>query len=996
MSSEVFDLFLDDDEYLEHYGMPRRSGRYPWGSGGQPFQRSGDFLARVDELKKQKLSEVEIAEALGLSTTTLRVLTSIAGSERRADLVARCKSLKEDGLTNVEIASMLNLKGESTVRSLLNADSESRMKIAEKTAENLRNIVDEKGMIDVGIGVPRELGISQQKMDQALEILRLEGYEVWGGRVQQVTNAGKYTTLKVLCVPGTPNKDIYNYGDIKTLEDYISRDGGDTFEPSFVYPKSLDSSRISVRYAEEGGDKKDGMIELRRGVDDISLGNSNYSQVRILVDGTHYIKGMGVYSDDMPAGIDVIFNTNKNSSVSKLDTLKAIKDDPLNPFGSSIKEHGGQSYYLDANGEKQLSVINKRADEGDWGEWSKELSSQFLSKQPLPLINKQLSLSVNEKKDEFDEITSLTNPTVKRALLISYADDMDAASVHLKAASLPGVQYKVILPISSLKDTEVYAPHLEDGSQVALVRYPHGGTFEIPIVTVNNRNKEGKDILSPNPADAIGINSKVAQRLSGADFDGDTVMVIPITDKTKIKSTPPLKELEGFDPKLNYGPDSVKIIKGEESYFRGDRQYSILKKTSEQAQMGSISNLITDMTLKGATDSEIAKAVKHSMVVIDANKHHLDYRQSEMDNGIKLLKTKYQSQEDEYGREHKGASTLISKAKSEKSIPERKEGAFFAKDTGNKLTLIKGGDGQEDLYFDNLTNKTYSRSERKTLYVDPKTGEKLYHDTNRTYSIAKYKDSTGKTVKASVLIKDGIPMYKGEDGKWTHITDEKVTTHIALIKSTQMAETKDAHTLSSRNPGTPQEEAYANYANTLKALANQARKEILIINDIPYSPSASKTYSEEVISLDYKLNQALLNAPKERHAQTIASSIMTAKKKDNPLMTSEQEKKLRQQEIHRAREKVGAKRSDIRLTAEEWRAIQAGAISSTRLKQIIANSDSEILRQLAMPRASTVLSDSKIRRIMNMSNSGYTTIEIAKALGVSATTVTTYLKGGSN
>lgn len=27
-----------NDNYLEHYGIPRRSGRYPWGSGSRPFQ----------------------------------------------------------------------------------------------------------------------------------------------------------------------------------------------------------------------------------------------------------------------------------------------------------------------------------------------------------------------------------------------------------------------------------------------------------------------------------------------------------------------------------------------------------------------------------------------------------------------------------------------------------------------------------------------------------------------------------------------------------------------------------------------------------------------------------------------------------------------------------------------------------------------------------------------------------------------------------------------
>lgn len=978
----------NNEDELEHYGMPRRSGRYPWGSGDSPYQNSGDFLSRVDDLKKTGLNETSIADALGLSTTQLRAQLSLAKEERRADLISRAKSLKEDGLNNVEIAARMNLRGESSVRSLLNADSEARMKIAEKTAENLRNIVDEKGMVDVGTGVERQLNVSKEKMNQALEILKLEGYEVYGGRVPQATNKGKYTTLKVLCPPGTEHKEIFKYENINSLDDYISRDGGDTFEPSFIYPKSMDSNRIQIRYAEEGGKDKDGVVELRRGVDDLSLGNSNYSQVRILVDDTHYIKGMAVYSDNMPDGVDIIFNTNKKSDVAKMDVLKKIKDDPDNPFGSAIKEHGGQSFYIDENGEKQLSLINKRADEGDWGDWSRELSSQFLSKQPMKLINKQLDLAANDKQDEFDEINSLTNPTVKKALLMSFADDCDAASVHLKAASLPGQTYKVILPLTSIKDTDVYAPHLEDGTQVALVRYPHGGTFEIPILTVNNRNKEGRDILSPNPSDAIGINSKVAERLSGADFDGDTVMVIPLSDKVKIKSTPPLKQLEGFDTKLAYGPDiPVKIINGKEHYFRGGREYSLLKETSTQTQMGVISNLITDMTLKGANDDELARAVKHSMVIIDANKHHLDYKQSEIDNGIKALHRKYQLQVDEDGREHLGASTLISKSKSEKSVPERKEGAFFAKDTGNRLTLI---DKENRLYLDEITKKVYSDREKKTLYIDPVTGEKLYHETNRTFTRAHYRGKDGKLKKASVITKDGKLYYKDEDGKYVQVSDEKLITEPATITSTKMAEVSDARALSS---GTPQEEAYATYANKMKSLANEARKEILIIQDIPYSASARATYADEVSSLDFKLNQALLNAPKERQAQTIAASIIKAKKQADPNMTSDHEKKLRQQELSRARQKVGAKRSDVKLTPKEWEAIQAGAISHTRLEQIIANADLDVLRQLAMPRTSTVLSANKIRRLKSMASAGYTSIEIAKSLGISVSAVSSYLKG---
>lgn len=987
MSEKEKDILTDDEELL-HYGTPRHSGRYPWGSGDSPYQRSSDFLSRVDELKGEGLTESQIAKSFGVSSTRLRALQSLAIAERRSDLYSKVTTLKEEGIGNVEIADRLGLKGESSVRSLLNKEAKARMNISHDLAQNLKKIVDDRGMIDIGVGVPRQLQVTKEKMDQAIEILKLEGYVVHGNRVPQATNKGKYTTLKVLCPPGTPHSAIYNYGEINSVLDITSHDDGKTFEKSFQYPASLDSKRVQIRYSEEGGADKDGVIELRRGVDDISLGTSNYSQVRILVDGTHYLKGMAVYSDDMPDGVDVIFNTNKSKNTPKLETMKTIKDNPDNPFGSTIKETGGQSYWVDDKGEKHLSVINKRSDEGDWGEWSREISAQFLSKQPQKLIDRQINESMQDKIAEFDEINSLTNPTVKKALLLSFADDCDASSVSLKAAGLPGAMYKVILPVNSLKDNEVYAPHLDDGSEVALVRYPHGGTFEIPVLKVNNRNKEGIDIMTAQPSDAIGINSKVAAIMSGADFDGDTVMVIPTNDRIKIKSSPPLKDLEGFDTRLAYGHDDKKIVNGEERYYRGGKEYSILSETRTQIEMGVVSNLITDMTLMGATNDELARAVKHSMVIIDANKHKLDYKQSAVDNGIKALHKKYQSQIDpETGKHHKGAATLISKAKSDEYVGERKLGQYFAKDTGHTLTLI---DPDNKIYLDELTNKFYNEKDKRTRYIDSKTGEKLYTYTNREYMTVIYNTSSGKNKKASVIVKDNDLFYKGEDGKYIKVTDEDIKRHKATMTSTKMAETKDARTLSS---GTPQEEAYAAYANQLKALGNESRKLTLSIVNNPYSPSAKAAYKDEVESLNHKLNIALLNSPKERHAQTIAAANIKLKKQDNPRMTNEEERKLRQQELSRARIKVGASRREIEITQKEWDAIQAGAISTHKLEQIMANANIEVLRKFAMPRSTITLSPAKIRRIENMARSGYTSSEIARALGVSVTTITNTLKG---
>ena len=433
-----------------------------------------------------------------------------------------------------------------------------------------------------------------------IEILKMEGYPVYGRGVAQVTNPGQQTNLKILCPIGTENKEIYDPNKtISSVRDYdqILTEDGTKVRPAFQYPESMDSSRLQIRYAEDGGIHKDGVMEIRRGVEDLSLGESHYAQVRILVDGTHYLKGMAVYSDDLPDGVDVLFNTNKKQGTPVEKVLKPITSDPDNPFGSLIKEHGGQSYYTDKDGNEHLSLINKRAEEGDWGEWSDHLPSQFLSKQSMTLIKKQLSLATADKVAEFDEICSLNNPTVKRVLLKSFADDCDSAAVHLQAAALPRQKYQVILPLTSIKDNEVYAPNYKNGEQVALIRYPHGGTFEIPILTVNNKQAEGKRVLGNTPKDAIGINSKVAERLSGADFDGDTVMVIPTGGKVKITSTPPLKGLEGFDPKASYGPDST------------NTPYKRMSKGQTQNEMGRVSNLITDMTLKGATQDELARAV---------------------------------------------------------------------------------------------------------------------------------------------------------------------------------------------------------------------------------------------------------------------------------------------------------------------------------------------------------------------------------------------------
>ena len=890
------------EDILMHYGVKKRSGRYPWGSGENPYQHSGDFLSRVNELKSQGMSEKQICDALGMKTTDYRMQVRVATHERRALDADRARSLREDGLSLNEIAKVMGYANDSSVRSLLNENTAASKNRAKATAEILKKELEEKGMLDVGAGVERELNVSQNTLKEALFILETEGYNVYGVGIPQVTNVGKQTNTPVLTKPDVAYKDVYaNMGDIQSVGNYHSEDGGLTFN-KLQYPASIDSGRVKVRYGDEGGIDKDGVIEIRRGVEDLNLGNSHYAQVRILVDGTHYLKGMAVYSDDLPDGVDIVFNTNKNSGTPKDKVMKSIKEDPENPFGASIKADG-QSYYIGKDGKQHLSAINKIKEEGDWEKMSKNLSSQFLSKQPLPLIKKQLDLTYKDKAAELDEILEYTNPTVKKKLLQDFADECDGAVVHLQAAALPRQTTQVILPVPKLKDNEIYAPSFRDGETVALVRFPHGGTFEIPVLKVNNKSKAGIDALGKDIIDAVGINKNVADRLSGADFDGDQVVVIPTGGKVKIKSTPALKDLEGFDPKVEYSTEGKTGVK-------------LMTKSETQKQMGMVSNLITDMTLKGASESEIARAVKHSMVVIDAEKHKLDYKQSEKDNGIAELKKKYQGYIDVDGKERGGASTLLSRREQDVRVPERQ------------------GSGR----------------------IDPETGKVTYKESGRTYV-----DKNGKVQTA--------------------------TTKVKLL-----SQVDDVRTLSS---GTPQENAYADYANQMKALANRARKEYITAPRLKYNSSAKTTYQQEVDSLDAKLNDAAKNAPRERRAQAIANSQVKAKTQDNPDMTKAEIKKARQQAINSARASVGASSKDNRIVISdrEWEAIQAGAISDSKLTQILRYTDMDAVKQRAMPRTTTQLSTAKINKAKSMAASGYTVAEIADALGVSRSTVSNYMNG---
>ena len=997
---------LKEEDELMHIGMPRRSGRYPYGSGKDPFQHYTDFLGRIDELKKSGFTYTDengkvwtgdnaVAKSMGLTTTEYRRQVSWANYERRLLNVETAKRLREkEGMGFTEIGREMGVN-ESTVRSWLEPKSEDRMHKAMNTVELLKKHADEKGMIDVNSDVARELGISKERFEMALDYLeKAEGYPVYSGGVPQPTNPGQQTNQRVLCVPGTKHGEIYNYENVKTINEYVSQDGGDTFQKKFNYPSSMDSKRMQIRYNEEGGLERDGIIELRRGVPDLSLGNARYSQVRILVDGTHYMKGMAVYSDDMPDGVDVIFNTNKKVGTPMGDVLKKIKkEDPDNPFGSAIKDadKGGQYWYDDPKtGEKKLGLINKRADEGDWSDWSNTIPSQFLGKQSLHLAKKQLDLAKADKLAEYDEYCKLTNPTVKKHLLEKFADNCDSAAVDLKAAALPGQKYHVIIPVNTLKDNEVYAPNYKDGTKLALIRYPHGGLFEIPILTVNNKNSLANKLLGKDVGDAVGINHKIAEQLSGADFDGDTVMCIPTHDRkgnVRIANKHPLKELEGFDNKLQYGAHDVRVDKnGNNHYFRNGVEYPIMKNTG--TEMGKISNLITDMTLAGASDDKIARAVKHSMVVIDAEKHKLDYKQSYIDNNIDALKKEYQAKDNgRYG----GAATILSRSKGQYSVDKR-QGSYKVNMPDSKdydptrpvgAKLWKTAD---DLYYPDRTRN------KKTGMIEIKTtsGKKITFDPTDKEAYAKY---------APVKKKDpvtGEVYYTDRDGDVTYSLKKRKQ------QSTNMAEHDNAYELVS-TARHPMELVYAEYANSMKALANQARIEMKVTGKIDYSATAKATYKQEVDSLNAKLNDALLNAGRERAALRMANAEVQRnqkkyKEENGTDMKPGDVKKASQRAVTKYRQEVGSvsrRDRNINITDKEWEAIQAGAVSENTLKKILNNTDIDKLRERATPKTYNTLSTAQVNRVKALASSNYTLKEIAEKLGVSTTTVSKALKGAN-
>lgn len=928
------DIFIAHEGKAHDENPPGRgSGRYGWGTGENPHQHQNDWLTAYYHLKQSgKFTEKELANRLGYdSIRQFRARKSIEINNQKSFNIQKANELwnktDKDGnhiYSKSEIARLMGTN-EANIRNWLNPQISKRQEILNNTADQLKKAVEKNDYIDVGSGVARGLRISKETLQSAIEILHeTDGYSTTNVQVPQINNPSQKTSVLVL------HKKDATYPEVAQaalenkvhLLNEVTYDNGKTWR-NIEYPQSIDSKRVYIRYVEDGGKDKDGVIELRRGVEDLDLGQSRYAQVRIAVDNSHYLKGMAIYSDNIPKGYDVVFNTNKSKDeYEKLEVLKEFKKDKKtgetdkdNPFGASLKIVGGQSHYIGKDGKEHLSAINKVNEEGDWEKWSKNVSSQILSKQPLDTVNKQLNQALKKKELEYEEIQQVTNPVVKKALLQSFADDCDSSAVYLKAAAFPRQSSHVILPLTSIKEDEVYAPNYKNGEKVALFRHPHQGTFEIAVLTVNNNNPEGKRIIGSSSSDAIGIHPHVAPILSGADFDGDSVLVIP-TKGLNLKIDKHIKELESFDPNIYAYPKNYPHVKITDSV--------------KNHEMGKITNLITDMTLKGAPLDEVCRATKHALVVIDALKHDLNYKQSYKDNNIEELKKKYQ-QKDEEGK-YGGASTIISRAKSVAYVNDRKQ------PWGDKG-------------------------------INPKTGEKIYQDTGKGYyqrKLVGIDEETGKKI------------YVRTD-KW--IAKQN--------KSTQMEETSDAFMLSS---GHPVENAYATYANNLKALANKARLDSINQENYTYSPSAKKTYAKEVESLDAQLSIAEQNAPRERQAQMLANSRLAILKATNDDLTRDDLKKAGDQFLAQARVRTGAHKTTVKITEDEWKAITAGAISKNKLEAIIRNSDQDRLKQLATPREyATTLTPAKLSMARAMLSSGETWADVASYLGVSPSTLRRHL-----
>lgn len=1028
----------NEDNVLEHVGIPHdgpipHSGRYAWGSGESPYQDEDDKYNPIDtihnEIKKLEAKgitkEKDVCDALSkkygyqISTSEIRKLRAIDKARVDAYNISYAVRLMNKGYTVSSIADKMGVS-EKTVNNYLDPVKQDKYTRLRRTADYLKSIVDETGKpVDVGEGVNNLLECSPEHLQKAVRMLRLEGYNYLRYKIPQLST-GNQTQGVFLYKPDGKmtkaelrqefNKFIENNNYVIPTCNIKEDEKGIKIYEKIGEPISLNPKRLMINYATEdgkGGALKDGVIELRRGVGDLDMNGKNYAQVRILVGKDRYLKGMAVYADDLPEGVDVRFNTNKKEGTPMKDVLKEVKKldydtgIPTDILGSYIRK---QNFYIDKDGKEKQGVLNIVNEQGEsWSTYDNTLASQFLSKQKDTIAEKQLKITIDDKKQLLKEYESLTNPIVKQHYLKEFAEECEKDADYLKAAAFPRQSWNVILPVSSLKDDEIYAPQFKNGEKIALIRYPHGGIFEIPNLTVNNKNKEGIRMIGNDSVDAVGINSKVAAKLSGADFDGDSVLAIPNNDgKIIYKST--LAELKGFDPKDQYPyQPGMKILKGDQ----------------KQREMGIVSNLITDMTIQGASDQEIARAVRHSMVVIDAEKHKLNWQQSYKDNNIAQLKNKWQVQIDDQGNVLKthGAATLISRAKSTIPILEKsshyyideqgnkysyvykkdKDGNYLTDSSGKKI-IKKDKNGEPIRDYERLSGRTLNETKPQTkVYSEknwPPKGIDLnekYRNGNKVYTVKKAEDKNGNTI------------YKVTRKVFVYNDDGTIAQKPATTNITKMRATDDARTLISTS-NTKIERVYADYANELKALSKQALKESESTDKYVYSQSAAQVYKAEADSIKKKLELAGTFKPLERKAQAMANKIYRQMDEQSDTgIDKSNEKKAQNQAVAIARATITASSKDpvklkaskrILLTDKEWEAIQAGAVTKQTVKDVLNNTDKDDLRRRAMPKQKVGMTQSEINRAKRLLDQGYTMSEVAQHLGYSVSKIEKNLKEG--
>lgn len=323
----TYECMVAMDE-LEHYGTPRHSGRYPWGSGDNPYQRQKSFYGAYQDLLKKGMKPTEIAKAFDMNTSQLRAKVSNTKIEMRAAERAELQRLVDKGMSLSSAAKQLDIPW-STAKNMLSDDYDRKQRITNACANTLKEQVEEKKYLDITSGIEHQLGVSSTKLNNTVALLKEQGYKVNYIKVEQM-GTGKFTTMKVLTKEDVPYAEIAAHKDeIRPVSDVYTEDGGESWR-KIEAPRPIPASEIEINYTKDGkgGVEKDGLIELRRGVDELSLGKASYAQVRIAVqqegddehpNGTHYMKGMAVYSDDLPDGVNVRYNTNKAEGTPLFD-----------------------------------------------------------------------------------------------------------------------------------------------------------------------------------------------------------------------------------------------------------------------------------------------------------------------------------------------------------------------------------------------------------------------------------------------------------------------------------------------------------------------------------------------------------------------------------------------------------------------------------------------------------------------------------------------------